>query len=65
MNNSEDITRSVLLTAPIIIMAILYYEYGGEFFNKKFSAEKIIIIDDYGTIKLFKLNNLQNKSIRN
>lgn len=30
MNNSEDITRSVLLTAPIIIMAILYYEHGGE-----------------------------------
>ena len=31
-----------------------------EFFNKKFSTEKIIIIDDYGTMKLFKLNNLQN-----
>ncbi len=29
------------------------------FFNKKFSNEKIVIIDDYGKLKLFKLN-LQN-----
>lgn len=31
-----------------------------EFFNNKFSNEKVVMIDDYGRRKLFKLNNLQN-----
>lgn len=34
MNQNENIKRSVLLTAPIIILSILYYENGGKIQEK-------------------------------